>query len=206
MAIRQDGRIIAYIDGHNVYNGLVDKGFRRYLWLDYRRLVEGKALPGQTLVDVKYFTSVVNVPEDSRNRHLLYLRALQEHTGLAPITGFFRREPTACARCEGTFKRPVEKQTDVALATHLVADSYSGNLEIAFLISGDADQVPAVQAARAAGIQVAVWSPPRRKSDELVEAADAHLHFNRRDFLRSQLPNPVTTRKGKEIWRPEKWS
>lgn len=206
MAIRQDGRVIAYIDGHNTYHGLVDKGFRRYLWLDYLALIRRKILPDQTLVAVKYFTSVVNVPQVKRQRHQLYLRALKEHCGLEPITGFFQREPTTCTKCNATFKRPVEKQTDVALATHLVADAVGGRTDLAFLVSGDADQVPAVVQAREAGIEVAVWSPPRRKSDELVAVADAHLHFNARDLRQSQLPNPVSTRKGKELWRPPEWT
>ena len=88
----------------------------------------------------------------------------------------------------------------------MLADAYENELEIAFLVSADSDQVPAVRRVRDLGVQVVVWSPPRRKSDELVKEADAHLHFTRADLSQAQLPNPVSTRKGKELWRPEGWT
>jgi hypothetical protein len=143
---------------------------------------------------------------DRRDRHLSCLRALREHASLDPVEGIFQQRPTRCPKCDKSFKQPVEKQTDVALATNLLQDAHEGRLDLAFLVSADADQVPAVQAVRSLGVEVAVWSPPRRKSDDLVAAAHAHLHFTEADLRQSQLPNPVSTAKGKEIWRPASWA
>jgi uncharacterized LabA/DUF88 family protein len=151
------------------------------------------------------WSTTVNVPPDRRQRHLDYLRALEEHSQIRPIKGFFQQKSSKCAKGGKRSKRPVEKQTDVAPATHLLVDAYEGRIQQAFVLSADADLVPAVQAVRHIGMEVVVWSPPRRKSDELVAAADAHLHFTRADLSRSQLPNPVSTKKGKELWRPDSW-
>jgi len=51
-------RVIAYIDGFNLYFGLRDKGWRRYLWLDVQKLSTNLLKPGQQLVFTKYFTAV----------------------------------------------------------------------------------------------------------------------------------------------------
>ena len=44
----------------NLYHGLKSKGWRRYYWLDLRRLVENLLRPGQRLVMVRYFTARVS--------------------------------------------------------------------------------------------------------------------------------------------------
>ena len=44
-----DRRVIAYIDGYNVYHGLQAKGYSRYLWLDHRALLNGKIRDGEVL-------------------------------------------------------------------------------------------------------------------------------------------------------------
>ena len=55
-------RVAVYIDGFNLYYGLRAKGWRRYFWLDVRRLSEKLLRPNQHLVEVHYFTASV-VPE-----------------------------------------------------------------------------------------------------------------------------------------------
>ena len=52
-------RMIAYIDGFNLYYGLRAAGWRRYYWLDLRRLAENLLRPGQTLAAVRYFSARV---------------------------------------------------------------------------------------------------------------------------------------------------
>ena len=52
-------RVAVYVDGFNLYYGLRSKGWRRYYWLDLRRLSEQFLRPGQRLVMVRYFTARV---------------------------------------------------------------------------------------------------------------------------------------------------
>ena len=42
-------RVTVYIDGFNLYYGLREKGWRRYYWLNLRRLSENILDPHQTL-------------------------------------------------------------------------------------------------------------------------------------------------------------
>jgi hypothetical protein len=51
-------RVIAYVDGFNLYHGLRERFRHRYLWLDLHRLVQ-RLRPGDTIVAVRYFTAAV---------------------------------------------------------------------------------------------------------------------------------------------------
>ena len=53
-------RVVAYIDGFNLYFGMKSKGWRRYLWLDLQQLCQRLLKPGQSLQATKYFTSRVS--------------------------------------------------------------------------------------------------------------------------------------------------
>ena len=65
-------RVIAYIDGFNLYYGLRAAGWRRYYRLDLRRLAENLLRPGQTLATVRYFSARVQrepaAPTSLRNQ------------------------------------------------------------------------------------------------------------------------------------------
>jgi hypothetical protein len=52
-------RLSVYIDGSNLYFGISDRGWRRYLWLDLAALARRLAKPDQTLAAIKYFTARV---------------------------------------------------------------------------------------------------------------------------------------------------
>jgi uncharacterized LabA/DUF88 family protein len=56
--------------------------------------------------------------------------------------------------CGRGFLHSPEKKVDVALATDLVRSSLRGKIDVACLVSADADFVPAVQAARDTGVAV----------------------------------------------------
>ena len=71
------GRVIAYVDGYNLYYGLRDKGWKRFYWLNIQAMVKHLLKPGQTLLTTKYFTTIVKRPEDKRKRQAVFLEALQ---------------------------------------------------------------------------------------------------------------------------------
>lgn len=68
-----------------------------------------------------------------------------------------------------------QKRVDVQLSVDLVGMSYRGQMDRAILVTGDSDFVPAVTAARDAGIVVAVYytrHPSTYAHDELLDACD----------------------------------
>ena len=50
-------RVMVYVDGFNLYFGLKSKGWKRYQWLDLRRLSENLLQAEQRLAGVRYFTA-----------------------------------------------------------------------------------------------------------------------------------------------------
>ena len=90
-------RVIAYIDGHNLYYGLRAKYGRRYHWLNVEALAESMLAPGHALVRVRYFTARVRNQPASARRQATYLTALASHCGrLHIVEGRFQERLERC--------------------------------------------------------------------------------------------------------------
>ncbi len=61
-------RLIAYIDGFNLYFGMKDKGWRRYYWLNLQKLCKNLLKSNQKLITTKYFTARITDPPDKQKR------------------------------------------------------------------------------------------------------------------------------------------
>ena len=83
-------RVVAYVDGFNLYFGLKSSGWQRYYWLNVQRLSSNLLKPGQTLVATKYFTSHVSCPPDKQKRQATFLEALQMLKDLKLFYGKFQ--------------------------------------------------------------------------------------------------------------------
>ena len=70
-------RVIAYVDGYNLYYGLRQKGWKRFYWLNIKAMVGHLLRPDQKLVATKYFTTIVNYPEAKHRRQSSFLEAVQ---------------------------------------------------------------------------------------------------------------------------------
>lgn len=62
--------VTAFIDGLNICHGLVDAGFHRLLWFDYRDLVEQFLRPGQSLEQIWYRTTKITQSVENQTRQL----------------------------------------------------------------------------------------------------------------------------------------
>jgi hypothetical protein len=212
-------RVICYVDGFNLYYGLRDSGFRRFLWLDVHSLAEQVKLPNQHVICTKYFTSLISGarPNDSpryaaertekRKRQATYLDALRAHVSVLKIHfGHFLGKDLTCFACQSTWSTYEEKMTDVNIATEMLLDAYNDRFDTALLISADSDLVPPVRAIRAAFPEkrVVVAFPPGRSSFELKKAANAQFMISKGPLKRSQLPDEVSAG-GFTYRRPASW-
>jgi uncharacterized LabA/DUF88 family protein len=73
----------------------------------------------------------------------------------------------------------VQKRVDVLLSVDLVRMSWGRQIQRAVLLSGDSDLVPAVQAAKEAGILTQVYYSERSVHDELLQACDDRFVITR---------------------------
>jgi hypothetical protein len=155
-------KAIFYIDGFNLYNGLVRRAEAKELpapehrWLNLGKLAQFLA-PEAEISKVKYFTSRVKRRIDNPDaeiRQEVFLRALRSLPNVEIHLGQFQRnkqwrrlvdDPSQSVRIID-FK---EKGSDVNLATHLVHDALAGNCEMACVISSDSDLVEPVRVAGA---------------------------------------------------------
>ncbi|ORA79469.1 NYN domain-containing protein [Mycobacterium malmoense] len=174
--------LAVYVDGFNLYYGLHEVSGRRHLWLD---LV---ALASQSD----------------------YLAALtDQNPGLIDIiNGRYQAKPKACRRCNHSWTEYEEKETDVNIAAHLVADAALKMSDAALIVSADSDLAPAVRVARTMNpnLFIAAVFPPRRFSSELQALMPASFHLGVQRIKRSQLPQMVFDATGRRTWtRPSKW-
>lgn len=204
-------RVIAYVDGYNLYHGIRDSDWRRYLWLNLPGLAHSLARDGQELIVTKYFTTRITAPEAKRKRQSDYLEALEAHCGksIQMFWGHYQDEPWKCRKCGNTESVPHEKKTDVNIAVEMLMDAYADVFDTAMLISADSDLVPPITAIRRLFPQkrVVVFFPPQRFSAELQQVAHGGgMQIGRAKFSSNQLPECVTKSNGRKLIRPTKWS
>jgi hypothetical protein len=93
-------RVVAYIDGFNLYFGMKAEHGRKYLWLDLQALVEGLLLPNQGLREVQYFTARVRDDPAGERRQAAYIDALASHCQKGRrIDGRFQEKARGCKNC-----------------------------------------------------------------------------------------------------------
>src|ERR1700694_3271665 len=115
-------RVIAYIDGFNLYYGIKESDWRRYLWLDLPTLAKSLIREDQDLTQTKYFTSRIVNPPGKKKRQSIYLEALEVHCQghLQMYFGHYQSDPWTCNSCGAIEQVPSEKKTDVNIAVEII--------------------------------------------------------------------------------------
>jgi uncharacterized LabA/DUF88 family protein len=75
---------------------------------------------------------------------------------------------------EGNFR---QKRVDIIIAVDLVRMSTNRQIDRAILIAGDSDLVPAIEAARDAGVVVTLYYSPKSVHNELLQASDERVEI-----------------------------
>lgn len=200
-------RVVGYIDGYNLYFGLLDAKLRTSRWLDLVALCRALLEPGQVLAGVRYFTSRVKNNLDDSTRQATYLDALAARGGLSIDYGHFLSQPARCRSCGATWRRSEEKKTDVNIAVRLLEDAFDDLFDVAIIVSGDGDLAPPIESVRRRlpSKRVVVAHPPKRLSAELARVADAAYHINPSLIRSARLPDPVVQANGYELRAPQGW-
>ena len=136
------------------------------------------------------------------------------------INGFFRKNKVLMPVCEELCKKCVvsrngfvrvvkleEKRSDVNLAVEMMVDAAQSEVECLVVITGDADQVGTVEAARWRFKKtVIVFNPQNRVSDHLKKAASYYKNIPRDLPAQCQLPETVLLANGRTVHRPVAWA
>jgi hypothetical protein len=212
-------RTIVYVDGFNLYYGLL-KG-TSFKWLDMAALF-AKLLPKNDLVLLKYFTAgVVSFAgnPDAPRRQRTYLRALRAGGSVEIHLGHFLASEVTMRLADGSGRsvrviKHEEKGSDVNLAVHLVADGFKGSYDAAVVVSNDSDLAEAMRIIRENLSLPVGLVPPVRKADvrakrrRVSKALVAQASFTRSvstGLLKtSQLPQTISDSRG-SFSRPSSW-
>lgn len=73
---------------------------------------------------------------------------------------------------------PRQKGVDTLLAVHMVAGAFTQLFQVALLVTGDADFVPAVNEVRRRGVMVALLAAPGHVSDDLIRSVDRYVQIS----------------------------
>lgn len=194
-------RVIVYIDGFNLYHAIDNLAKPHLKWLDVRSLAEGLLRKEEQLKAVKYFSAYATWKPDSHARHRAYVEAL-ESRGVDVMLGQFKQKPRRCRQCKSVWMSHEEKETDVQIATHMVADALQGEVDRLILISADTDLAPPIQmiAKLAPKCEVFVATPPKRFA--ICRALGPKLDLSPTRITGCLLPKTVQISQTKTITRP----
>ena len=212
-------RVIAYIDGFNLYFGLRESGLRRYYWLNLQVLAESLLRPEQKLVATKYFTARIaggragdsegrgRTLDQKRKRQSDFLEALNTLPGFEMFEGHFLGKDIRCRSCKASWRTHEEKMTDVQIATEMLDDAYDDRFDTALILSADSDLVPPMRSIRRRfpRKRLVVCFPPGRSSVQLKRAAHASLTVPVDKLDAAQFPDEVTKPDGFVLRRPQHW-
>jgi uncharacterized LabA/DUF88 family protein len=203
-------RVIAYVDGFNLYFGLKSKSWRKYYWLDLVALTRALLKPDQRLMAVHYFTARIRT--NGRNsadmqRQNNYLDALGTLPGLTLHFGHYLEKIKQCHNCGAKWTHYEEKMTDVNIAVQLLADAYGNCFDAALIVSGDSDLTTPINQIRAHfnDKRMVIAQPPGRHSTQLTKAANGYFTIGEDKLRQNQLPETVIRTDGYDLHRPTHW-
>ena len=200
-------RVIAYVDGFNLYFGLKSKGWHRYYWLNIQLLAQNLLKPNQSLLLTKYFTARISSPPDKQRRQSTFIEALETLNDFQIFYGKYQLNPRQCSHCGFQDEVPHEKMTDVNIAVEILKDAYQDKFDVALLISADSDLVPSIKTVRELfpNKRVVIASPPARYSVDLVNSANRSFVISRRNIAKSLLPEEIKKKDGYILRCPLSW-
>jgi uncharacterized LabA/DUF88 family protein len=201
-------RVIAYIDGFNLYFGLKSARWQRYYWLNLQLLAQNLLQPGQRLVFTKYFTSRVSYPPEKEKRQSTFIEALETLSDFRIFYGHYQTNPRRCIKCGNKEMIPNEKMTDVNIAVEMLSDAYQSLFDTALLVSADSDLTAPILAIKDLFPEkrVIVAFPPQRHSAQLKHLGHGFLQIGRANLAKSVFPDKIQKSDGYTLQRPTEWA
>lgn len=149
--------------------------------------------PNQELIAVKYFSAKPSNIDQSLRQNAFF-QANQENPKFRLILGKYLKKEITCFKCGNVIHTHEEKETDVRIATQIVADAYQKNCDAAIVVSADSDMIPAIELATQARQKVFVYFPPNQYSSNLASMGigqPTHLKRYESRFRSSLFPDIV---------------
>lgn len=199
-------RVIAYVDGFNLYYGMKENG-NQLLWLNVQALISSLLEGEQKLMFINYFTSRIKNNPQKQQKQKVYIEALETLTDFAIIYGHFQSYSERCQQCGYTYPYSSEKMTDVNIAVSLLEDAFMDKYDTAFLITGDSDLIPSINLVHKLfpSKRVFVAFPPNRQNMSIKNVVKSYMVLGRKKLMDAQFPEQVKNMFGYILKRPDEW-
>jgi len=199
-------RVITYVDGFNLYFGMLEAKLDECKWLNLKKLIEKLLKQNQSLVEVKYFTSRVSNNPEKQKRQSTYIDTL-ETSGVKIYYGHFQSNSIECNRCGHIWPNYNEKMTDVNIATQLMVDAYQDNYDMGMLISVDSDLVPPIRAIQSnfKNKRIFVAFPPKRHNQSVAHVSKGSMIIGKKLLRTHQFEKSIDNGQGFILQKPTEW-
>lgn len=167
-----------FIDGRYLWEGLA---IWRIKNVDLGRLAT-RIVGDHRLLRTYYYDCTLPLPSEptpsdseKQRRKDRFFNALRRQSRFEVRLGYLREEGRDASG------KPIYKQkgADVFLAVDMLSLSLRDKIDIAFLVAGDGDFVPIVEAAKDAGVSVRLFSFDGATADQLWTACDERQYINK---------------------------
>jgi hypothetical protein len=216
-------RTIVYVDGYNLYYGLLRS--TPYKWLDLLALFQNEILENAEVLEIRFYTAPVlgrmcDDPKSPQHQRT-YMQALRKTASdrIAIIEGRMvsttpiRRLASPLPDAPHIDKVQVvaftEKKTDVNLATDILIDAWTRDHEQVVICCNDSDIEAALAGLRnhRPHLRIGLVAPVRNNdrrwiSKDLEKLAHWSKSINETQLQAAQLPDRIP---GTSIEKPQKW-
>ncbi|MEM7589065.1 MAG: NYN domain-containing protein [Myxococcota bacterium] len=156
-------RVALFFDGKNFHVGWKEAAEgRRIDFIQLAKWLVHRA-GGTLLAGAHYFTGIQEITEEesdeSQQKLLGFLEMLENQPGFFVHTFYRKVGCVSCGECGMQHQYFSDKETDLAVVSHMLRLASVDAYDIAVLLSGDGDYAPALQSVRAMGKQahIASW-------------------------------------------------
>jgi uncharacterized LabA/DUF88 family protein len=205
---KEKQRVIAYVDGFNFYYGLKSMSWKRYYWLDMVKLTKKLLRPHQELVEVCYFSAKPTGLQKSKRQDAFFQANKLNPKFTLHLGKYFTKQIT-CNFCNNVIHSFEEKETDVRIATSMLADVYQKKCDVTMLISADSDLVPPIERIKEfePKHKIIICFPPNRYSSNLKKWGNAvKILSDWQIYEDCLLPETIRLPDGFVLTRPDKWN
>lgn len=206
--IMQRHRVVALIDGFNLYHAISALHRPELKWTDLRALSQVFLKShSEELLDVFYFSAYArHVSESAQKCQMAYITAL-EFNAVTPVMGHFKKKSRKCPTCNYKWLGHEEKETDVNIALFLLDLAYCDRFDRALVISNDSDLAPAIRMVlkKFPEKRITTVAPPHYyHSSELIQVSSDKTKIRIGHLERCLLP-PIVSRGILSVSRPTEY-
>mgnify|MGYP001160847051 FL=1 len=190
--VRENDRVMVFIDGSNLYHVLSQQCGRHDLQFDKFAL---KLANGRKLQRTYYY----NIRQESEinptvgTEQQKFLESMYDTPYVEVRLGIWKQRGEIM----------VEKGVDVMLATDLVTNAYNDHYDTAVVVSGDADFYPALQAVKDVGKHIEVAAFDMNLSTESARVSDVVQKLNKTFFTGLWMTRAQARARAASSTRPE---